>query len=85
MSGGYLYGVQVRVYLDSVGAVTSSPRDYSLTLDGETCSYTGGLGDQKGVPCGVVGLDTSEGMSAHSASVEVLVGEVGSRLRKLLL
>ena len=84
MSGGYLYGVQVRVYLDSVGAVTSSPRDYSLTLDGETCSYTGGLGDQKGVPCGVVGLDTSEGMSAHSASVEVLVGEVGSRLRKLV-
>lgn len=82
---GIAYGIQVRVFLDSVGAVAPAPPDrtYSLALDGESWSASGALTGLRG-SCGIVGLDATQSMSGHSATLEILVGDVGAALRTLV-
>jgi len=75
------YGVQVRVFLDSVGQILGSgDRTYHLALDGSQFTFNGAAGRMLD-SCGIVGLDATQSMTGHSASIEVLVGDVGAVLR----
>ena len=82
------YGVQVRIFLDSVGdnIQENVNRGYSLRVmeDGSSSFFTKADGLADSTPIGFMALDTSEALSGHSAGLSLLVGYMGEKLRGLI-
>jgi hypothetical protein len=78
------YGVQVRIYLDSVQDVIGGvDRSYSLSCSPDSGTVLKDLAGGQAYydPIGVAGLQTQESLVAQSARVSLMMGRVGTFLR----
>jgi hypothetical protein len=78
------YGVQVRIFIDSVGNSVQEglDRSYSVRLLETGSSFTDLNANKTYLdPMGFVGLETIESMRGHSASLSLVVGRLANMLK----
>jgi len=82
------YGVQVRIFLDSVGdtILEGVNRGYTLRVseDGSSSVFLKDTNENLSDPIGIMGISSLENFAAHGAELSLLVGPVGDRLRGMV-